>query len=67
MIKIILGIILGTIIVIFMAQNLVIVDITFLAWTLAINRGVIVVIVLFSGMFLGWIIKSITGRKTVDK
>ena len=67
MVKIIFGIIVGVLLVIFIAQNLIMVDITFLVWTITINRGVMILIVLIFGIALGWIIKSFKKKKVKNE
>ena len=62
MLKFILGLIFGILVIIFMVQNVEMVDITFLSWTFTIQRAIMVLIVFVVGIGLGWVIRSV-GRK----
>ena len=61
--KFILGIIFGALVIIFMVQNVQVVDIKFLAWTMSISRALVILIVLVIGILLGWVLRSIGYRK----
>ncbi|MBN2534457.1 MAG: LapA family protein [Spirochaetales bacterium] len=70
MVKIIIGIIIAVLLIIFMIQNIASVEITFLAWTIIVSRVILVLVVLIFGIFLGifvteitWIKKNIKTRK----
>ena len=63
MLKFILGLIFGILVIIFMVQNVEMVDITFLTWTITIQRAIMVLIVFVVGIGLGWVIRSIGRRK----
>jgi uncharacterized integral membrane protein len=62
-VKFILGIIFGALVIIFMVQNVQVVDIKFLAWTMSISRALVILIVLVIGILLGWVLRSIGYRK----
>lgn len=59
----ILGIIIGILGVVFIAQNTEVVEISFLFWTISISRALMVLVVLTIGIMLGAIIKDISARK----
>ena len=61
--KFIIGIILGAIVVLFIAQNLEVVEITFLAWTISLSRAIVVLVIFFFGLIIGWITKGFGARK----
>ena len=58
MIKFILGIIFGSLALIFIFQNMQNVDVTFLAWTMTTSRAVILLIILVVGFIIGWAVGS---------
>jgi uncharacterized integral membrane protein len=59
MIKIIIGIILAILLIIFIAQNTLVVNITFLAWTISISVAILIIIMLILGVFLGFVFTEI--------
>ena len=59
MIRLIVGIILGAVIVVFAAQNTETVSYTFIAWTLSAPRAVIVVAVFLIGLLTGWLVTGL--------
>ena len=61
--KFIIGIILGAVIVLFIAQNLEVVEITFLAWTISLSRAIVVLVIFFFGLIIGRITKGLGARK----
>ena len=54
MIILIIGVILGAVTVVFAVQNTEIVTYQFLAWSIDVTRSLVVIVVLFVGMLLGW-------------
>ena len=67
MFKFIIGLIVGILVIIFMVQNVEIVDIKLYAWTISIPRAIMILIVFVVGIILGWIIRSIGYRKKRKK
>ena len=61
--KFIIGIILGAVVVLFIAQNLEVVEITFIAWTLYVSRAIVVLVIFLFGLIIGWLAKSLGTRK----
>jgi lipopolysaccharide assembly protein A len=59
MVKIISGIIIGILILIFMIQNTAAVEMTFFFWTINISRAILLLIFLVSGIFLGVVLTEI--------
>jgi len=64
MIRLIFGMILGILVVVFELQNLETVTYTFLAWSVDAPKAVVVIIVLVAGVLVGWFI---TGLKRIQK
>lgn len=67
MIKIISGLIVCIISIIFIIQNSEIVDINFLYWTLSLPGSAMMAILLFSGFFIGWVMSSLKNIKKNKK
>jgi lipopolysaccharide assembly protein A len=64
--KLILGIALGGMAVLFIIQNVTAVDLTFLFWTLSMSRALLMSLILSIGIILGWLLHSYFRRiKTV--
>ncbi len=59
MIRLIIGGLLGVLVVVFALQNLDTVTYTFLAWSLAAPRAVVVIVVLLVGIVVGWFTTSL--------
>ena len=56
--KLILGIVLAGMAVLFLIQNVTAVDLTFLFWTLSMSRALLMFLILSVGIFLGWLLHS---------
>jgi len=67
MIRFILGIAFGILALIFIFQNMQIIDVTFLAWTITTSRAVILLIILAAGFIVGWAVGSIGRRRRKAK
>jgi uncharacterized integral membrane protein len=67
MAKFIIGIIIGILVIVFMVQNVETVDIKFLAWSVSIQRAVMILIVFVVGIGIGFVIRSIGYRKKKKK
>ncbi len=61
--KFILGIIFGILVLIFMAQNPQVVDITFLAWTFSMSRAVMYLIIFILGFISGGLIIGLKRKR----
>ena len=49
--------------IVFIVQNIAVVQITFLFWTLEISRVVLLLLVLLIGLIAGWIFKGYAKRR----
>lgn len=66
--KFILGLIFGIIMVIFIFQNIDIVEISFLFWSISISRALMIFLVLLMGILLGVILQGIhRGKQKKEK
>jgi len=66
--KFILGLIFGIVMVIFIFQNIDVVEINFLFWSISISRALMIFLVLFIGIILGAILRSVSlGRDKDNK
>lgn len=63
MIRLIVGILVGAVAIVFAVQNTESVDYRFLAWTLTASRAVIVIGVFVIGLFVGWLVSGIRNFK----
>jgi len=59
MLKIIIGIIVGILLVIFIFQNTMAIEISFITWTITVSRAILVLIILVSGIFFGFVLTEI--------
>lgn len=55
MFKFVLGLLVGLLCVIFFAQNGEAVSVDFLTWTINLPLYLLMILILFSGIFLGWL------------
>ena len=58
-----LGLALLLLVVIFIVQNAVVVDIQFLLWKLSMSRSLMIFFVLAAGIIIGWITAGHFGKK----
>jgi uncharacterized integral membrane protein len=58
-IRFILGIAFGVLALIFVFQNMEVISVSFLAWTITTSRAVILFILLAAGFVVGWAVGSI--------
>ena len=67
--KFVTGIIFGVLMVIFIFQNIDLVDINFLFWHITISRALMIFVVFLIGVILGILLKSLKRgkEKTVEK
>jgi len=56
--KLILIIILTSLIVIFITQNVAVVEVSFLFWSVSMSRALLIFFMLVSGFILGWFLHS---------
>jgi uncharacterized integral membrane protein len=54
--KLILGMILAGMAVVFIIQNVTSVDLTFLFWTMSMSRALLMFLILSVGIILGWLL-----------
>ena len=60
--KIIIGLLLAGIAVLFIIQNVPSVELTFLFWTLSMSRALLMVLILSAGIIMGWFLHG-SGRR----
>ena len=65
--KFVTGLILGILVVIFIIQNLEIVEISFLFWTLSISRALMIFLIFSVGVILGIILRGFSDKKMDHK
>ena len=56
--KLIISLVLICLIVIFIIQNVAVVEIDFFFWTIAMSRVLLMLILLIVGIIVGWLLKS---------
>ncbi len=56
--KLILSLILTGIIILFVVQNVAVVEISFLFWSVAMSRALLLFFVLATGIVIGWLMHS---------
>jgi uncharacterized integral membrane protein len=61
--KFIIGIIIGILVIIFMVQNVEVVEITFLPWSIHLPRAIMILIVFVLGMGAGYVVRGVRSRK----
>lgn len=61
--KLTLSLVLLAIVVVFIIQNTTVVEIHFFIWSLSMSRALMVILVLFIGMAIGWLLGSHFIRK----
>jgi len=66
--KLILALILAGFAVLFIVQNVVVVEIRFLFWTLSMSRSILTFFLLAIGVIIGWLVHSYSlhQKKRVD-
>jgi uncharacterized integral membrane protein len=65
--KFLFGLIFGILVVIFIFQNIDMVEINFLFWSISVSRALMVFLIFLIGMILGAILKSIVlDRKKIS-
>ena len=56
--KLILGIVLAGVAILFIIQNVTVVELKFLFWTLSMSRALLLFLILSTGIILGWFLHS---------
>ncbi|KJS31494.1 MAG: hypothetical protein VR64_11155 [Desulfatitalea sp. BRH_c12] len=62
-VKVIFAIVLAVVAAIFMIQNLAVMDLSFLFWTLSMSRSLFTLLILAVGIGLGWLLHSLHNQK----
>jgi len=66
--KLILIIILTSLVVIFITQNVAVVEVSFLFWSISMSRALLIFFLLIIGFILGWFLHSyLSYRKSKDE
>ena len=66
-IKLIIGLILAAVVVLFILQNVTTMELTFLFWTLSMSRALLMFLILSIGILLGWLLHgSFRRMKTIN-
>jgi uncharacterized integral membrane protein len=63
MLKLIVGIVFGALAIIFILQNVQMVEVTFLFWSISMSRSILFFIMLLVGFVLGWGVGSFGRRR----
>jgi lipopolysaccharide assembly protein A len=61
--KLIIGIILAGLAALFIIQNVTVVDMRFLFWTLSMSRALLMLLILAIGIVLGWLLHGSFSRR----
>jgi len=61
--KLTIGLIIFALIIIFIIQNMVIVEIRFFFWTLSISRSLLMIFLLAAGFIAGWFLNQYVQHK----
>jgi uncharacterized integral membrane protein len=61
--KFIIGIIIGILVIIFMVQNVEVVEIAFLPWSIHLPRAIMILIVFVLGLGVGYVARGVRTRK----
>ena len=64
--KLVIGLVLAGLIVLFTLQNVEVVEVRFFFWTVSMSRALMILSVLAVGMILGWILRSWGQRHRAD-
>ena len=65
-IKLIIGLILAAVVVLFILQNVTTMELTFLFWTLSMSRALLMFLILSIGILLGWLLHGSSSKiKTI--
>jgi len=61
--KKIISFVLAALTILFILQNIAVINISFLFWTFFISRSVLIFLVLLIGIVIGWLLRSSPKRK----
>ncbi len=61
--KKIISLVLAALTILFILQNIAVINISFLFWTFFISRSVLIFLVLLVGIVIGWLLRSSPKRK----
>ena len=61
--RLVTGLLLGGLLVLFIVQNAAVVEIRFLVWTFAMSRALMIFFVLAIGVLLGWLMHGRVAHK----
>ena len=61
--KKIISLVLAALTILFILQNIAVINISFLFWTFFISRSVLIFLVLLAGIVIGWLLRSSPKRK----
>jgi uncharacterized integral membrane protein len=61
--KKIISLVLAALTILFILQNIAVINISFLFWTFFISRSVLIFLVLLIGIVIGWLLRSSPKRK----
>lgn len=61
--KIAVGLIIAFFVMIFIVQNVAVVEVRFLFWSIAMSRALLMTILLVAGIVIGWLIGSLGRMK----
>lgn len=64
--KLLVALLLAAALVVFTVQNVAVVEVDFLLWRIELPRAVVLFGFLFSGILIGWIVRSFTGWRTKE-
>jgi len=62
-VKLIIGLILAGLAVVFIIQNVAIMKLRFLSWTLSMSGALLMFLILSAGILLGWLLHEIFSRR----
>ncbi len=57
-IKVVIGLVLAGLLVLFTLQNTEVVELRFLFWTLSVSRALVIFLVFATGLMVGWLLHS---------
>jgi uncharacterized integral membrane protein len=61
--KLIIGTLLAGLAVVFLIQNITVIDMRFLFWKLSMSRSIWMVLILMAGIILGWLLRGSFNRR----
>ena len=61
--KLIFGMILAGLAVVFIIQNVAVMELRFLFWTLSLSGALLMILILSAGIFLGWLLHGSYSRR----